>query len=763
VSDTESKAAQAEVSFAEAPPRITPREREILGLIAEGLTDQEIAQRLYVGRSTVRTHQVHLRQKLGVRNRMELVRAAEGWGLLRTSVAKSKLVWIGEGQSGSYTGDQDVHPTLPSAFSLAEDAGSHVPAESLREGEDAMLNQGRTLLILAAVLAAAARNGSAAETAGAVPGQPSHTVGTPHDPPPAGGMSLRRIWTGPDVNPLGSVSFDGRYLSFHDRETSDLAVRDLATGANRRLTNNGSWLEAPGYPGDSVMSPDGRQVAYSWDDAELRILGLDGTPPRILYRNGELSYLQPYDWSQDGSQILALFQRKDGNNQIVLVSTAEGKVRVLKSLEWRYPHRMRFSPDGSSIAYDFQSSETTRERDINLLTTDAGQEFPLVKHPADDFVIGWAPDGRRFLFGSDRMGTVGTWLLPVAAGKPDGDPRLVRTDMGSIVPLGITRGGALYYMLRVGMQDAYTTTLDVGGGQPLASPAPISPRSVGGNAFPAWSPDGRTLAYLSEPGAFFGTGHHRLLCLRSSDLGAERRIRMPLSYAHAPRWSPDGRSLLFSGRDAKNRYGLYLVDVASGKARLLFHQPPTHSSPRWPTWSPDGKALFYAYKDMSRGVHRIVRRELVKDREQELAAGYPNCLAVSPDGRQLAFSVRDWETHEEVLKLVPTTGGASRELLRVASPANSPERIPAIAWTPDGRSLLFGRKKERDTRFWRISPDGGRPRRLELSVQDLADGPLWIHPDGRQIAFTAGRPQGEVWVMEHFLPPAPTPRAEAPQ
>jgi DNA-binding CsgD family transcriptional regulator len=60
VTEKHPEGAAAERLPADKPPRITPREKEILALIAEGLTDQEIARRLWVSRSTINTHQVHL-------------------------------------------------------------------------------------------------------------------------------------------------------------------------------------------------------------------------------------------------------------------------------------------------------------------------------------------------------------------------------------------------------------------------------------------------------------------------------------------------------------------------------------------------------------------------------------------------------------------------------------------------------------------------------------------------------------------------------
>ena len=52
---------------------LTPREREILHLIADGFSNQEIADRLYVGVSTVKKHINHIYDKLGVKNRTQAV------------------------------------------------------------------------------------------------------------------------------------------------------------------------------------------------------------------------------------------------------------------------------------------------------------------------------------------------------------------------------------------------------------------------------------------------------------------------------------------------------------------------------------------------------------------------------------------------------------------------------------------------------------------------------------------------------------------
>ena len=51
---------------------LTPTETKVLGLLAQGLTNRQVAERLFVSRRTVATHVEHLLQKLGQTNRVEL-------------------------------------------------------------------------------------------------------------------------------------------------------------------------------------------------------------------------------------------------------------------------------------------------------------------------------------------------------------------------------------------------------------------------------------------------------------------------------------------------------------------------------------------------------------------------------------------------------------------------------------------------------------------------------------------------------------------
>ena len=547
------------------------------------------------------------------------------------------------------------------------------------------------------------------------------------------GMVVRCIWNAPASAGPQRISPDGRYISYSDRELGGLALHEIATGKNHYLTKGDAY---------SIFSPDGKQVAYTgykggWYD--LRVIGFDGAQPRVLYRHEETEvvYVAPVAWSPDGKHILALFSRRDKTQQIVWVSVADGSVRVLKSFEWRWPRTIHLSPDGRYIAYEFPP----HTGDIYLLATDGSRETRLVENLASDFVLGWAPDGKRVLFASDRRGAWDAWLIHVADGKPQGAPELVKPYIGEIRPMGFTPNGSYYYSVATRMNDVYVATLDLATGKVVVPPAKVSQRMEGSNTSPGWSPDGEYLAYLSDQSRRPGDGRTTIR-IRSTKTGQERELSPGLAYIRGtgPRWSPDGRSFIVTGWDQKGRRGIYQIDAQTGSVTAIKTGEPVLKADR----TPDEKVMFLS---KGHGQRRILLRDLKTGQERELirAAGKLD-FALSRDGRQVAFTM----TEDGILKLASVSDGKERELFRV----QEPETIQSPTWAPDSHQVLFERRGRRETTgIWRISAEGGEPQRLELAMRGLRD--LRVHPDGRRVAFTASpqKRKTEVWVMENFLPP----------
>ena len=119
----------------------------------------------------------------------------------------------------------------------------------------------------------------------------------------SGMLVPKLIWNGPEVTLLGGVSRDGRFLSYVDPSSRNLAIHEIASGKNRILTH------APAASGEfgyfSAISPDSRRVAYAWFNKDgfydLRIIDMDGTHERILFSNEEAGFVQPCAWSPDSS------------------------------------------------------------------------------------------------------------------------------------------------------------------------------------------------------------------------------------------------------------------------------------------------------------------------------------------------------------------------------------------------------------------------------------------------------------------------------
>lgn len=59
-----------------ATPRLTPRERQVLSLVAHGYTSKQIGEKLGISPRTAETHRVNIGRRLGIRNVAQMVRYA---------------------------------------------------------------------------------------------------------------------------------------------------------------------------------------------------------------------------------------------------------------------------------------------------------------------------------------------------------------------------------------------------------------------------------------------------------------------------------------------------------------------------------------------------------------------------------------------------------------------------------------------------------------------------------------------------------------
>jgi Tol biopolymer transport system component len=572
---------------------------------------------------------------------------------------------------------------------------------------------------------------------------------------------MRRIYDGVGIEWGNALSSDGRYFVYTDWATGDMAVVDLMTKESRRLTNSGGLGGKSGEMGETgAFSPDNKRLAYGWIDGnnvpELRVIDFDGSNPRLLLRDEESGWFRPHEWTPDGKQVLVTKMNTDRTSDIILVGVADGAVRVLRKVRRQDPE-MKLSPDGRFVAYSMPPNPEESKRDVFLMNADGSGNTPLVAHDADDYLLGWSPDGGRVVFASDRMRRYGIWSIAVSDGRSQGQPELLKSDVGNIEPVRLTPHGALFYALQENVEDVLVAAVDPETGKVLGSPSPIPTRYSGANSNPDWSPDGRRLAYLTIPSRSTSMSTRGMISILDVPSGEERQLPADIQRVgtnDGPRWAPDGRSVLVIG-GLGEEYGIYRVDAETGATTPLAITPPLQYTLH-AVWSHDGRSLFYPQGNPS----RILRHDLDTGKITELAsmlgpAGVPH-VAASPDGKWLAFTSREADERMVSLRIVPSAGGEVCELFRVKGATGSSGYIFDLNWTADSRFIWFRSRIYPDDpkvpstfESWRISPDGSGLKKLELSVPG---GGTRLHPDGRQIAYSIGRFRRDLWIMENFLP-----------
>ncbi|MFL5620054.1 MAG: hypothetical protein ACJ79A_16875 [Gemmatimonadaceae bacterium] len=559
-------------------------------------------------------------------------------------------------------------------------------------------------------------------------------------------------------------------------DTGDLVIRDIRTGAVQRLTHN----TAPSTPGEAMgarVSRDGKRVAFTWvpiersEPNELRIMELAGSEPRTIYREAAPRTFEVYpeDWSPDGRWILALRRKQDGTREITLVSVNGDSTRVVKALGWRAPVRMNFSADGRFIAYDFPTHERSNaDREIYVRELATGRESVIAKHPANDFLLGWAPDGSHILFGSDRSGTRGAWLVRVADGKALGEPTLVRPDLWGINEGSFIPDGSFFYNVVSGMLGLYVANLDPATGRVIGTPT-LMPRSgEHTERWPEWSPDGRLVATVADRDRTPGSSEWSIR-IWSVDKGEYRDLPLSVELREVTAsWAADGRSLLVRSLE-KSQFSVHRLDVQSGKLEPVFTLRPGVQLGLMRVRA-DGRTLVYftgepakdglttrsiTLRDLSTGVDRTVCRRTGKP-----AGGRRLYGALSPDGSTRASLLLEDSTKNGLLQIETIAQLCTGEpTTLVTIPYKQIAGFPGIGWSPDSRSLTFLRRLTEDpdprSEMWRISIDGGTPERVGVSMAGLMA--QTISRDGRRMAFVGGESHDELWVMTNILPPRGSP------
>ncbi len=576
------------------------------------------------------------------------------------------------------------------------------------------------------------------------------------------GFNLKQVWTGEGMDATGGISPDGQFLAFTDWATGDLAIRELATEKNRRITDKGPWTKSQGFAIFAKWSRDGQSIVYSWfipegEYFEIRVVGLKELKPKVLYESNEAEFVHAFEFHPDGERVLIGFFRE--TIDIGFMSVRDGSLQIIKSFEKRNdndaPWGFALSPDGRFIAFEKPFQHQPNTSDIFLLSADGTEERRLIDHPSRDSVLEWSFDGRYLLFLSERTGTTDMYVIRIEEGEAVGTPTLVKSGINVIYPLGCTNQGQFFYGIQNLARDIYAAEIDVEAGRFLAPPEKQPLVYEGQNAFPEYSPDGRSIVYISYRANLAMSKN--ALCIRSLESGETRDLYPGLEEFDYPQWRPDAKAISMSGMDEKDRSGIFLMDLqseevsplvlAQGSERIFDH-----------VWSIDGSTLFFT-KSKARRKQQIMIYALDMGTGQvNMLPGSPEdarIIDASPDGKWLVFMNRDFEKYaKKRLGIMPTAGGEAQELFS----SNVAGDVPlSPVWTPDGRYVLFTSRNlfsaNEPWDLWRFSLETKQMVKLDIEIANIRH--LSLHPDGRRVIFSIDRDDQSdtgVWMIENFLP-----------
>jgi len=472
--------------------------------------------------------------------------------------------------------------------------------------------------------------------------------------------------------------------------------------------------------------------------SEIRVARTLPSTPRVLYRApvGEIPLV--WDWSPDGRYVLAQLLRPPVPSALILITLADGAARILPTVDCPCGPG-RFSRDGHYIAYNVLT-EGSDKGDVSTISVMGDHVTPLIRNPANDSLIGWTPDGSRLLFASDRSGSKGIWSVRIRDGEAIAEPELIRPDIETGEPLGITKEGSLYYSLSTDRNEVYVTEIDWATLAVTGLARPASPRYAGNKRSPVWSPDGRHLAYLSW------RGDSARLVFVTAQNGQEREVIPQLAnIVRILLWHPGGESVLVRGKPADKPRGIYAIDINTGAATwfadFIDDRPAFSADARkmyFGSGMPGGAGIFA--RDLSAGETKTLYQAA-----DPVSTQNPG-LALSPDGRWLAIQLINDPKGSNSLAVLPEGGGQPRILVSQSGFFGA----SSFVWSPDSRRILYASRTGNRAEVWVVDAQGGTPTRLGLGMTGEMIM-FKLNPDGKRLTFMVTSVGEEIWAMGNFI------------
>jgi WD40 repeat protein len=559
-----------------------------------------------------------------------------------------------------------------------------------------------------------------------------------------GETRARLVWD-KAIDAWGCVTADGKLMSFIDWSTGDLAVRNLVTGENRRVTNKGGYEKAMGEAEASCISPDGKRISFNWnrwDPAaemeggyELRVIDTDGSGERMLRRTH--GYVEASGWSPDGALLAISHTPSPGGESLLeLIPMNGGEARVVPTKGKLLKFDISFSPDGKWLAYDGPvRPQANTSRNVFVIAADgAGAETQVVE---DADLMGWAPDGKGILVVKKTGETGRLYLVPVANGRANGQPVDLHAPaiLGFPGRLAVTSKGEIFYSTNNYQIEGWLLRPDSAKGDWSAAEERFPIAGIGWAANAGnlrFSPDGKQLAAF-VPG--------QAIAIRQLAENRRRSITPPLKDYRNIEWTPDGQHFLASATGEDGRFGIHRIDAATGAAQFLCAIERGH------VFVPeaDGNSIF------EMGQKGLTRYDLRSCAKQELPIrnfnnNGPGGLKLSRDGKSLLVKTMRY------IGVYDIAAGTLRDIHYRKEEVGS--IVWAADWSADGQRIIAtvrpGMGAEH-RELWTFPASGGTPAVQALPVRFRG---FSVSADGVNVAAMRDYNHRQVWSLENFLPSA---------
>jgi Tol biopolymer transport system component/DNA-binding CsgD family transcriptional regulator len=499
------------------PDLLTPREQEVLDLLREGLTNQQIAGRLGIGLYGARYHVSEILSKLGVGTREE----AAAW---QPEAARLR---------------RGLGAVLAAPFqAFAGGTGVKLAAA----GSMGVAGIAVGLLLLGVIFAATQEEPEPPENLGRLVYKDGGDIWTLALPK---GAPVRLTDDGRNHAPQWSPS--GEWLLCEkpvERAPSELWVmRQDGTDARQVDTD---VYQQEGYR----WAPNDDRLAYiTRGSAALVVETADGSGHRELLSAAAQQWdsIGPYvEWSPDGQWIATTAAardpfpadyvglwalRADGNEARELVAARDAGYGLLVA---------GWAPDGATVLYSLQPSFSASFQADGLQWRAAALDAAT---SAPDTSGGIAPEGMVLRYEDFR-------------------------DASSLGQIVVARGGGRYSTERKTL-----SLVDFSAGVMFTD---LTPPGFAATS-PAWSPDSSTIAFAMQPESVTGdlaSADQKRIWLIDAEGANQRRLNDIEAWQERPQWSLDGRYVLYvrpaGDTEAPGTAELWLHDLSSGsETRVL--------------------------------------------------------------------------------------------------------------------------------------------------------------------------------------------------